>query len=118
MAKSEAAQAGKFLSESLRQLAMEQHDIDGSDVLTRAQCLAKTVWEHALGHSYQERTSEGEMRVKKVRPQKWAIELILDRLEGRVSSTGDEANKSVSLTDRVEQINKENFKFDSNNTKP
>lgn len=66
---------GPILTKFLREMAQEEVTVgdDGSPE-TRAKRLAKIVWEHALG-TYPD--------LKK--PAQWAIELVYDRMEGRIA---------------------------------
>lgn len=110
MSKNPRIMAGKFLSEALRNLASEAHDIgESSEIRTRAQCLAKIVWDHALGFTKLVQNKEGKSVEQKVEPRVWAISLIFDRLEGRVPMSEDGTSEKVTLADRVDKISKKSF---------
>jgi hypothetical protein len=100
--------AGKFLSQSLRALASEPHEDDGSIIKTRAQCLAEHIWDAALG--YKAKVYDKETRgfiEKEFGPQTWAINLIFDRIEGKVPISEDNVLEGTSVASRVEEISKD-----------
>lgn len=101
--------AGKFLSQALKELAQEVHDTDGETVKTRAECLARIVWNSALGFKEKYIDSEGNLKEKLIAPQVWAINLIFDRLEGKVPSGDEDGKSEVTLAQRVEKLNLEQF---------
>uniref|UniRef100_A0A6M3LA83 Uncharacterized protein n=1 Tax=viral metagenome TaxID=1070528 RepID=A0A6M3LA83_9ZZZZ len=105
--------AGKLLSKYIREIASEEYDDpiikargEEAVMVTKAEAIARHIWNEALGFVeevdiYKEGKKVGvELKVHK--PDKWAINLIWDRLEGRagaadVKSSSDKA----SLTGRV-----------------
>lgn len=101
--------AGRHLSEALRTLAAEEHDIGTSDNLTRAECLAKIVWDYALGFTRKVKNKEGKLVNEVVGPKTWAIDIIFDRLIGRVAQQGEDTQGKAKLVDRVEEIDKKQF---------
>ena len=108
MSKKPNISAGKFLSQSLRALASEAHDTDGDTIKTRAQCLAEHIWNAALG--YKAKVYDKEIRnlvEKEFGPQTWAINLIFDRIEGKVPISEDSVLEGTSVASRVEEISKD-----------
>ena len=109
MAKKPNISAGKFLSQALRALASEAHDIDGSDTKSRAQCLAEFVWNSALGYKTKVIDKDGNLVDKEIGPQTWAINLVFDRIEGKVPISEDSVLEGTSVASRVEEISKDNI---------
>lgn len=110
MSKKPNISAGKFLSQSLRTLASEAHDTDGDTIKTRAQCLAEYIWNAALG--YKTKVLDTKLHVlveKEVLPQTWAVNLIFDRIEGKVPISEDSVLEGTSVASRVEEISKDNI---------
>ena len=87
----------KPLSEHIEKLAREKITKDGKKV-TRAEALAQEFWKLALG--YEEELPNG--KIKKHGPNRQAMELILERMEGRVPTTTDkDKKKKATVADRV-----------------
>lgn len=111
--------AGMRLSKLMRQVAEENTETEGLDpetgevrVVTKAEALVRTIWKLALGYTEKETIRDaktGRVRevVRTVKPDKSCIELIYERMEGKVSQN-DEAKKkrkplSSKLDDRARQ---------------
>ena len=104
MSKNPNITMGRFLSQALRELASEQHDIGTSESLTRAQCLAKLVWDNALGYTRMIKNKEGMLVEQSIEPRTWAINIIFDRLEGRIPVQDDNTKEKEILVDKVEKL--------------
>lgn len=102
--------AGKFLSNALRELSQEAHDIDGDHTKNKSECLARYVWDAALGYVCVTLDKEtGERKEKVIPPQTWAINLIFDRIEGKVVPSDDGSRQDTPMATRLEKINKNQF---------
>ena len=91
------------LTKQLRRLAAQIDAISGKtgDMISKAEKLAEVVWDRAIG--YEEKTADGKLVVHK--PEPWAINLLFDRLEGRVPiSVDDKTGKT--LADKVSELGK------------
>jgi len=86
---------------------METHTVAraNGDVITRAQALADLVWRNALGYSepVDDHNPEGEQIVH--RPATWAIQLVYDRIEGKVGPIEPE-KKDRKLASTISQMGK------------
>ena len=106
--------AGKLLSKYIKEIASEIHDDpvikargEEAVMLTKAEAIARYIWKMALG--YQEAIAVFDKVGKKIgekpevhRPDKWAIGVIWDRLEGRVGAADLKAGSDkASLVDKV-----------------
>jgi len=123
--------AGKLLSKFIREIASEICDdpeikAKGEDavMITKAEKIARYIFKLALG--YEETVDVLDKGGKKIgikpvihRPDKWAINIIWDRLEGRVGaadpkSSGDKAKLSDRVSEqgkkRLSQIAKSSLK--------
>ena len=105
--------AGKLLSKFIKEIASETHDdpvikAKGEDatMVTKAEAIARYIWKTALGYVeevdiYKDGVKTG-IRPEVHRPDKWAINIIWDRLEGRVGQADAKAGSDkASLADRV-----------------
>lgn len=114
--------AGKLLSKFVREIANEIHDdpvikARGEDavMLTKAEAVARHLWKLALGYEETEDVFDKngkKIGIKPVRykPNKWAINLIWDRLEGRTGAAdvrGDDSK--ASLADRISDLGKKHM---------
>jgi hypothetical protein len=91
---------GAILSKYLRALALDIESMDDSgDPVTKAQKLAELVWKHALGF-----TDEKDP-TKRIPPATWAIELLFNRVEGKIPLAVVE-DQGRSLTDKVSDLGK------------
>ena len=106
--------AGKLLSKYIKEIASEIHDDpvikargEEAVMLTKAEAIARYIFKLALGYEEAEDIFDKAGKktgIKQVRhkPDKWAINVIWDRIEGRVGAadvkgSGDKA----SLADKV-----------------
>ena len=105
--------AGKLLSKFIKEIASETHDdpvikAKGEDatMVTKAEAIARHIFKLALGYQEDEAIYKNGVKVgmKPVihKPDKWAINIIWDRLEGRVGQADAKAGSDkASLADRV-----------------
>ena len=111
--------AGKLLSKFIREIASEICDdpvikAKGEEavMLTKAEAIARYIFKLALG--YEEEVDVLDKAGKKIgirpevyRPDKWAINMIWDRLEGRVGAADLKAGSDkASLADKVSEQGK------------
>lgn len=111
--------AGKLLSKFIREIASEICDdpvikAKGEEavMLTKAEAIARYIFKLALG--YEESVDVFDKAGKKTgirpevhRPDKWAINIIWDRLEGRVGAADLKAGSDkASLADKVSEQGK------------
>lgn len=71
-------------------------------IRSKAEALARFVWKQALG--YTEMDDKGND--VKYQPDKWAIGLLFDRLEGKVVAIPLAEKKGRTIADRVSEQNK------------
>ena len=82
----------------LKRLAKEDISKDDEMPMTRAEALAKTMWEMALG--YEIELDDGNTR--RYGPDKVMAKEVFDRIEGRVPTTDARDQKQkASVSDRV-----------------
>ena len=106
--------AGKLLSKFIREIASEICDdpvikAKGEEavMLTKAEAIARYIWKTALG--WEESVDVLDKDGKKIgirpevhKPDKWAINMIWDRMEGRAGAADLKGDSSkASLADRV-----------------
>jgi hypothetical protein len=91
---------GAILSKYLRALALDIESMsDDGDPITKAQKLADLVWKYALG------ITDEKDPTKKAAPAVWAIELLYNRIEGKVPlAIVEEGGRS--LTEKVSDLGK------------
>ena len=94
------------ITQHLRELAAEAQDWSEEDgVLTKGECLARLLWRKALG--WEERTldDEGAERIVKHPPEAWAIQLIYDRMEGKVPQAAEtEGDRRMTAASKVREL--------------
>ena len=91
---------GAILSKYLRALALDIESMsDDGDPITKAQKLADLVWKYALG------ITDEKDPTKKAAPAVWAIELLYNRIEGKIPLAVVE-DQGRSLTDKVSDLGK------------
>jgi len=89
--------AGKLLSKFIKEIASEEYDdpiikAKGEEAMmvTKAEAIARYIWNAALGFVEEVDVYEGKIktgvRLETHRPDKWAINLIWDRMEGRAGA--------------------------------
>jgi len=99
-----ARYTGKELSKHLRELAIEAETVtDSGDVITKAEALARLIWKKALGGPALVQTPEGLKEVINL-PESWAIQLIYDRLEGKVAQSLPEEVGKRSAAEKVGEL--------------
>jgi len=76
---------------------------DGGDVVSNAEQLARTIWKKALG--YTETRIKAGYPVDKVHDAAaWAIQLLMDRMEGKAATIQPEAEKGISAVERIGEL--------------
>jgi hypothetical protein len=96
------------LAKFLRYLAGEAVSIhDDGDIVTRSETLARLLWDKALGYEEVIVDDEGREKTKKHEPQPWAMQIVLDRLEGKAPLAIVEPEGKAKITDRVNELIKE-----------
>lgn len=106
--------AGKLLSKFIKEIASEIHDDpvikargEEAVMLTKAEAIARHIFKLALG--YEEEIDVLDKAGKKIgikpvrhQPDKWAIGVIWDRMEGRVGQADAKSGSDkAKLSDRV-----------------
>lgn len=106
--------AGKLLSKYIKEIANEIHDDpvikargEEAVMLTKAEAIARYIFKLALG--YEEEIDILDKAGKKIgikpvrhQPDKWAINVIWDRIEGRVGAADLKAGSDkASLADKI-----------------
>ncbi len=105
--------AGKLLSKFIREIASEEYDdpiikAKGEEavMVTKAEAVARHIWNVALGYVeevgiYKDGVKTG-VKLETHRPDKWAISIIWDRMEGRVGQADAKVGSDkASLADKV-----------------
>lgn len=97
----------KDLSNHLRELAAEAETIlDDGTCLTKGEVLARLLWAKAIGSKSTKLNDEGKEIEVVNPPERWAAELVFDRLEGRVPQAITEDETRIKVADRVSDLNK------------
>jgi len=113
--------AGKLLSKFIREIASEEYDdpvikAKGEEavMVTKAEAVARHIWNVALGYVeevgiYKDGVKVG-VKLETHRPDKWAIGIIWDRMEGRVGQADTKpGSDKASLADRVSALGKKHM---------
>lgn len=96
--------SSRELTEFLRKVAQEPCSItDDGDTISNAEHLARVIWKKAQG--YTEVVHRGAESVEKVHPAaSWAIQLLVERLDGKVATTVEKDENRISAADRVSEL--------------
>ena len=78
-------------------------EADGT-VLTRGEALAKLVWDRALGWTEVKIDDTGKESFLYHEPTSWAMQLIWDRIEGKVPMAVTEDDDKPKVKDRVDEM--------------
>jgi len=101
--------AGKLLSKFIKEIASEICDdpvikVKGEEavMLTKAEAIARYIWRVALGYEgsedvYDKNGKKTGIKPVHHKPDKWAINIIWDRLEGRVGAADLKAGSDKAL---------------------
>jgi hypothetical protein len=83
--------------------------MDSGETLTKAQVLARLIWKRALGYTEVECDKKtNEMREVKHPPEVWAIQLVYERLEGKVQQAAPpESSDRPTAAQRVSMLSAE-----------
>ncbi len=110
--------AGKLLSKFIREIASEEYDDpiikargEEAVMVTKAEAIARHIWNVALGYVEEiDICKDGVktgVKLETHRPDKWAISIIWDRMEGRVGQADTKAGSDkASLADKVSEQGK------------
>ena len=110
--------AGRMLTRHLTQVGQELTESNGFDdtgsprQITKIEALARLMWKLAFGYSEETRkldTKTGKVMLLKkyITPDKSMIELIYNRMEGKVASQEDDGQKKSPLSSRIkDQVNR------------
>jgi len=96
------------LTKALRELAKQVETMadDGSEI-TREHALALLLWKKALGYKALELDRKNKTMEEVYHPpEAWAIQLVYERLEGRVAQNAPDENSRMSAAERVSELAK------------
>jgi len=98
----------RAISERLEALAEQVVDMDeGGEPLTRADKLARMLWDRALGYKEEKMGDDGVTHIREHRPENWAIATVIDRIEGKtITRTIEAEDRSVSPAKKINDIAK------------
>jgi len=107
----EVARVGKVLSEYLRGISTERTELTlnpttgKTEIVSKAEALARTIWNKALGVEYDEGTHQyvqtGNVSIA------W-IKFLVDRIEGKTGVTSDDpASLKPDIAERISDVNRD-----------
>lgn len=100
--------SSRALTSELRRLADESVSVtDDGTPLTRAQILAKMIWDMALGGERNVRNADGNMTRQFVPPVAWAQQYVFERIEGKSQVAQADNESGVRAADRVAELAKD-----------
>jgi hypothetical protein len=109
MAASKKARAGLILSGILRDIAEEKTELGGSvddpKMVSKAEALARLIWKRGLGWTEQKLVNN-ELTDIEHQPDRVYVQLLLDRLEGRVAAVEVGGKEKRTISDRVGEQSK------------
>jgi hypothetical protein len=101
----------RLITDFIKQVAIEEVCIEDADtaenvVITKAEALARQIWDRALGVYKELDLKTG--KIKTPPPDKAMIQLIMDRMEGKVADAPKTKDKDAeSIPDMISRKNKE-----------
>lgn len=102
--------AGRLVSTFLRSVAQEKIAVEvtegESKLITRAEALARQLWKMALG-KFVKHVDMKTGTIYYEAPDKHAMDIVIDRMEGRVGTLEDEQNKDETIPDKISRKNKQ-----------
>ncbi len=109
--KSSQTKAGKLLSKFVRQIAEEATECllgenDNDRMVTKAEALARIMWDTALGKDIKETDEHGVPVTIRRRPDKGMMALIWDRMEGKSPIAIAESDETLTVAERVTEQGK------------
>ncbi|HUW45758.1 MAG TPA: hypothetical protein VMW50_08180 [Dehalococcoidia bacterium] len=99
--------AGILLSRFIKEISTEETEVaeDGEPkMITKAEALARQIWKCALGYTEVATERKGEVLVehtRKVKPDKGYVDLILDRMEGKVGMIGEANKRPQTIAEKI-----------------
>jgi len=99
--------SARQLTKFLKELAMEMESMDDEgEIVTKGKALALLLFKKALGY-YDIRKGEHGERVEVYhKPESWALQMIFERLEGRVPQAVLEEKGGPSIAEKIREISK------------
>jgi len=105
MAKNDKKYSARELTTQLKMVAMECDTIDVSgDLISNAEVLARMIWKKALGYEEQVESADGKQYTKSHTAAAWAIQLLLERLEGKVASVAETDTDRITVAEKVSEL--------------
>jgi hypothetical protein len=96
------------LTEALRRLGTAPYsggEVPDGEAKTQAEALAKLVWMFALGYTAECEDEEGRLVSKYTPPQKWAIDLVFKRIEGKEAAAEPTSkSRKMSAADKIAEL--------------
>lgn len=97
----------KELTNHLRELAAEVHDWIGEDgSITKGEALSALIWRAALGWEEKRISDEGDEEVIIHKYERWAVELLIDRMEGKTAMSTIEDSRRITVAEQVGELAK------------
>jgi hypothetical protein len=103
------AKAGRMLSQFIRKIAEEETEflegVGSADdrMLTKAEMLARKMWRLALGYKEVILTEDGASKTVEHQPDFKMATILMDRMEGRVSTAVEDAVSRPTTTSKVSE---------------
>jgi len=97
--------ANQLMSDLIRKIAEESSEEHNGEAISKAESLARIIWQMSLGWTETEDVLQSGIkvgtRVKRYPPAQWAIKEILDRAEGKAAQTSSINDKQADVSDRI-----------------
>jgi hypothetical protein len=98
----------RALTTEVRKLAEEAFSVtDDGTPITRAESLARLLWNLALGYTEKVRDENGTLKDVTHPPVAWAGQFLYDRLEGRATTAVPEDDTRIRAADKVRELAKQ-----------
>lgn len=97
----------KNLTELVKTVGKEVHTIDNDGApISKDERLIRLLWDIALGYDEQTVDDDGNKKVVKHKPQKWAMQEIIARREGGIPAPQSDVGNRMTAAKQVRELAK------------
>ena len=98
----------KNLIELVKVVGKEIHTIDnGGNPISKDERLIRLLWDTALGYDEKTVDDEGNEKVVKHKPQRWAMQEIISRREGGIPAAASDVGQRMTAAKQVQDLVKD-----------
>lgn len=109
MAKTPGILSSASMKKELERLGAQVHDMadEEGNTITRKEALMLQVWKMALGYTEKKRDDRGIMCEVYHAPAPWAMQLVIDRIDGKVGTAVVETSTGLRASEKVSELSRD-----------